>query len=165
MALIGSLVGLGGCGSADAQATVASGITPPSGWQALPSVATATRMAAGASGVTIDGAEAWGEPAMGCYAMWIALHGSGGGVEELTQQVLDGIAAEKIDVSDVVKPTSADGVLALTIERKPYRGRLRARLGDGRIAALACVANQREPRACETACNPLVESWQAGANQ
>ena len=153
---------LGGCGSADAQSTPSgqvSGMTAPAGWQDLPSVAAAARMAAGAGGVTIDGVEAWGEPAMGCYAIGIALHGSGGRVDDLTAQVLDGIAAEKIDVSEVVKPASADGVLALTLERKPYHGRLRARLGDGRITAFACVANQREPLACETACTPLIESW------
>jgi len=157
-----AVLALAACGPAGAQpepAAVASGIKPPAGWQALPSVAASARTAASATGVTIDGAEAWGQPAMGCYAMWIALHGGGGGPDALTEQVLAGIAAEKIEVRDVVKP-SDDGVLSLAIERKPYRGRLRARLQDGRIAALACVANEREPAACETACKALLGAVQ-----
>jgi hypothetical protein len=148
----------GACGSAGAQPEATeqlSGIKAPAGWQALPPVAAAARTAMGASGVVVDGAEAWGEPAIGCYALWIALHGSGGGgAEELTQQILDGLAAESIKATDV-KPASA-GVLALTLERAPYRGQLRARLDEGRIAALACFANQREPAACEPGCRALL---------
>ena len=70
-----------GCGSAAAdqpRSERSSGIRPPAAWQALPSVADAARAAASATGVTVDGSEAWGEPAMGCYALWIALRGAGG---------------------------------------------------------------------------------------
>lgn len=152
------LLALAACGSAGAQPEATgqtSGIAPPAGWQAMPPVAAAARTAAGASGVVVDGAEAWGEPAMGCYALWIALRGSGGGgAEELTRQILDGLAAESIMTTEV-KPAT-DGVLALTLERAPYRGQLRARLDEGRIAALACFANQRERAACEPGCRALL---------
>lgn len=156
--LIAALVALAACGPAGAQpesAGAASGITAPAGWKSLAAVAAAARTGATATGVTVDGAEAWGEPAMGCYAMWLALHGAGGGPDALAEQVLAGLAAEKLAVRDVVKP-SGDGVLSLTVERAPYRGKLRARLEDGRISVLACVGNQREPIACEAACTKLL---------
>ena len=160
--MIAMLAALSACGPAGAQpepvgaSTVnASGIHPPAGWQALPSVAAAARTAAGAGGVTVDGVEAWGDPAMGCYAVWLALHGAGGGPEALAEQILAGLAAEKVTASEVVQPGS-EPVLVATLERAPYRGKLRARLGDGRISALACLANPREPLACAAACAPLL---------
>ncbi len=153
------IAALSACGHADAQSASApdraSGLVAPKGWQALPVVAAAVRLAVPAPGVTIDGIEAWGEPAMGCYGVWLALRGSGGTPEALAEQVLAGIAAEQIVTTDVVLPAT-DGVLALKLSRPPYVGRLRARLEDGQITALACVSNQREPVACEMACATLL---------
>ena len=141
-----------GCSAADAQPVASSGLTPPAGWQALPAAATAARMAAGAAGVTVDGAEAWGEPAMGCYALWIALHGSGANADQLTREILDGLAAEKITAT--LEP--GEGALAIAIEKAPYKGTVRAQLGSGTITALACVASDREPAACEATCKTML---------
>jgi len=67
-----------------------------------------------------------------------------------------GAGAARVDVKHVVKPTADQGVLALSFERAPYRGRLRVRLGLGRILALACFANDREPLACDAACTTFL---------
>jgi hypothetical protein len=135
-----------------AQTEQHSGVAPPAGWHALPEVAAAARTAAGATGVTVDGAEAWGETAMGCYAVWLAMHGGDAGDDALAQQILEGLAAEQITATDVAH---TEGVLALTIERGAYKGWVRAKLADGRITALACFANPRERAACESACRAL----------
>jgi len=146
-------VALAGCAAADAQPTAASGIKPPAGWVTLAAAATAARMATGARGVTVDGAEAWGEPAKGCYALWIAFHGGNATAAELSREILDGLAAEHITVT---QETAPEGMLALGLERSPYQGGLRARLFDGRVTALACVANRREPATCVAACKTLL---------
>jgi hypothetical protein len=153
--VIAVLAALAACGSAGAQPDKQesrSGVVPPAGWQALPQLATAARTAAGATGVTVDGAEAWGEPAMGCYAVWLSLQGAGAGEEALAQQVLEGLAAEQITATEV---DHREGMLAVTIEKGAYKGWLRTKLGEGRITALACVANPRERAACESACRAL----------
>jgi hypothetical protein len=160
MLALASVAAVAACGQADAQSqpppgAVRSGITAPKGWKPLPAIAAAVQLVAPAPGVTVDGIEAWGEPAMGCYAVWLALHGSGGAPDVVADQVLESLASEKIAVRDVVKPGD-DGVLSLGVERGPYRGRLRARVDDGRLAALACVSNQREPAACEVACTGVL---------
>ena len=189
--LIGALIAtaLAACGPADAQTSAASsGVVVPAGWQPLPQLATAARDAI-ASKTTVDGVEAWGETARGCYALWISLSASGSATQ-LADQVLAalanvpgpdgkprtnpaapvgstqpgadrndaGVAAtpSRIDVRDAVKPSVDPGVLTLAFERAPYRGRLVARLGGGKIVALACFANEREPVACEAACTPML---------
>jgi len=132
---------------------VASGIAPPVGWTSLPEIATAVGAAARAEGVTVDGAEAWGEPAMGCYAAWVGLHGEGA----TSQQVMQGLEAAKLTLTDVVKPELGDdGLITLAFERAPYRGHLRVRVAAPALTMLACFANDREPAACELACTPLL---------
>ena len=153
-----TLLALAACGSPDAlpaQPERRSSIRPPATWQALPAIAQSARAAARAPGVAVEGSEAWGEPAMGCYAAWIALRGSTDTAEQLAERIRDGLGAAGI----VAANDPGDG-LAWTVERAPYRGRLRARIGadDGGIEALACVANEREPAACAAACAPLVEA-------
>ncbi len=133
-----------------------SGVTPPAGWQPLPELATAVTTAAQTAGIVIDGTEAWGETAMGCYAVWLAVSGGDSTADALADQVFAGLTAEKIVVRDVVKPTGDAGKLQLVFERAPYQGRLRANLERGHVAALACFANQREPIACDAACNTLL---------
>jgi hypothetical protein len=50
-------------------------------------------------------------------------------------------------------------VLSLTFSRALYRGKLRATLAkDGKIAALACFWNNREPVACDQACTSMIGS-------
>lgn len=67
-----------------------------------------------------------------------------------------GAAAYALTVDDVVRPTQPDGVLAFQFAAAPYHGRVRARLGAGRIAATACFANQRSPHRCEAACTDIL---------
>ncbi len=147
-----AFVALVACGQAGAQPSVASGLEPPAGWQALPELATSVAEATKTDGVMIDGVEAWGETARGCYAVWFAIHGSGASAEA----VLAGLATEKLTTTNVVTPESGDGVIAVTFARPPYTGRLRARITDGTITALACFASEREPLTCETPCTTLL---------
>ncbi|HEU0036597.1 MAG TPA: hypothetical protein VFQ53_38555 [Kofleriaceae bacterium] len=158
-----AVVAIAACSTADAQApepaAKPSGVHVPATWKPAPAIVEATRMAAGGTGITVDGIEAWGEPAMGCYALWLSLRGAGGGGDVLADQIVKSLEAEQLALRDVVKPTAAEGVLALRFERKgtsPYTGRLRARLAEGSITALACFANPREPAACETACTAVL---------
>jgi hypothetical protein len=121
----------------------------PAGWKPLPSIATAARAAIKADGVVVDRADAAGDPASGCYAIWLDIHSGKAEPSALVDEILAGMTG--ITVHDVVKP-GADGVMSLGFERAPYRGRLRARLGAGTIAATACFANAREPAHCEATC-------------
>lgn len=155
------LLSLAACGQAGAQPSAASGLTPPAGWIAIPEIATAAATAAKGGGVTVDGAEAWGDPARGCYGIWLALHGEGASAE----QVLAGLGSEPVSLRDVVKPETGDGIVSLGFEtskapattvRGTYRGRLRARIAAGKITTLACFANDREPNACDGACTTLL---------
>jgi hypothetical protein len=134
---------------------------PPAGWKQLPAIATAVGAAARADGVTIDATDAWGEPALGCYAVWLALHGGTAGAPALADQVLGSFPGGAI--SELTRPTDPDGVLAFTFARPPYRGRVRAQLGGGRVAAIACFGNHREPVACEAACTRVLDRGPAAA--
>ncbi len=147
-----AVIALCACGQAGAQPSAPSGITAPTGWVVLPELATSVRDATKATGVTVEGAEAWGETARGCYAVWFRIAGAGANAEA----VLTGLAAEKLATSDVVKPASGDGVTAMAFAKPPYTGRLRVRTQDGALTAIACFANQREPKTCEAPCTTLL---------
>lgn len=147
-----TLVALTACGQAGAQPTATSGLTAPAGWIAIPEIATAVASAAKVDGSTVDGSEAWGDPARGCYGIWLALHGDGASAE----QVLAGIAGQTMTTTNIVKPDTADGIVTLSFEKGTHRGRLRARIAAGTITALACFANEREPVACEAPCTTLL---------
>ena len=156
-------IGAVACRSSEAGPT--SGLTPPAGWQALPQLASAASEAAKTGRIAVDGVEAWGEPARGCYAAWFALRGGGGAPEAMADQLVRGLAVEPalfgILVHDVVKPAkdAKTGMLSLGFSRGAYRGNLRANLSsDGKLVALACFWNMREPIACEQACTGLVGS-------
>lgn len=128
-----------------------SGLVAPAGWQVLPSLAAAARQAA----PTSAGSEAWGDPARGCYAAWVALHGDGE-LDKLADQVVKSVTAQAT-LRDVAKP--APDVLTASFEHGDYRGKLRARLAtSGDVAALACFWNPREPAACEASCAQLLGS-------
>jgi hypothetical protein len=157
------VLAFGACRSSEAGP--GSGLTPPTGWAPLPTLAAAASDAAKAGKVSVDGVEAWGEPARGCYATWFAVRGGGGAVDAMATQLVTSLSAEPalvgIVVRDVLKPAAGatSGVLALSFERGVYRGKLRATLAsDGKLAALACFWNLREPIACEQACNGLIGS-------
>jgi len=179
-------VALVACSAAGADPAAApSSIAHPEGWKQLPAVAAAVGAATKADGVTIDSVDAWGEPAHGCYAVWVELHGGSAEAPALADQVLAGVTraagprdgaavsshagasnaakttrtapwSEAVVTSDVVKPTAATGVLTFAFTSLPYRGRVRAQLGKGRIGAVACFANEREPLACQAICTQLL---------
>lgn len=142
-----ALLVLAGCSQAGAQPTAASGITPPTGWQALPELAKQVTDATKATG-----SEAWGETSRGCYAVWFTVQGAGAN----SDAILAGLAAETIATTNVVTPESGDGVVAASFTKGAYAGRLRARIAGDTITALACFANQREPRSCESPCTTLL---------
>ncbi|HMG23886.1 MAG TPA: hypothetical protein VK607_21275 [Kofleriaceae bacterium] len=127
----------------------------PAGWRQLPAVASAVAAAARTDGVAVDATDAWGEPARGCYAVWLALRGGSAGAAALADQVLGSVAG--LSPTEVVRPIGPDGTLAFGFARPPYRGRVRAKVGAGRISAVACFANQREPVACDAACRGVLE--------
>lgn len=136
------------CTNAEAQPTKA-----PAGWAAQPAIVTAAKQALGKQ--TIDGIEAFGDPAKGCYSVWMAMRGSGS-AKDLAGQIVKGLAGGKVEIKDVVTPTSEDGVLSLAFVAAPNKGRLRARLGKGKLVALACWSVEREPAACEQACTSVL---------
>ena len=90
------LVTLAACGQAGAQPSATSGLKAPVGWIAIPEIATAVAAAAKTEGTTVDGAEAWGDPARGCYGVWLAIHGDGASAE----QVLAGLASQPITTTN-----------------------------------------------------------------
>lgn len=148
------MLAVAACGSAGAQPeSVSMSVTPPQGWQAIPAAATSAKAAAGAPGITIDEMQAWGEPTAGCYALWFALHGGSSGTDVIAKEIVDGLVAEKFTVGD---SAVEGGVFELAIERAPYKGRVRAQVGDGKVAGIACVANQRDPAGCEAPCKAML---------
>lgn len=154
-----ALLAVAACTDAGAQSAAPPAVTPvapPAGWTAQPAIAAAVQDALGKT--SVDGLAAFGEPAMGCYGAWMALRARGD-ASELAEQIVRGLsggAARTLAIRDLVKPTAATGVLALGFDSPPYTGRLRARLGDGKLAALACWWSPREPIACEQACTTLL---------
>ena len=135
-----------GCGKAEAVPAGAEVPVPkaPAGWSEMPDMAKAIATAAATAEV-----HAWGEPARGCYAAWLALPGAAG--SDAIESELRGVKG--LTVHDV---THSPGELALAFERAPYRGRLRAATGATRLTALACFWNEREPAACAAACAKLL---------
>lgn len=150
-----ALVAVVACRPAGAEPASRGAAERPAGWTQLAPIAAAAGAAARADGVVIDAVDAWGEPALGCYAVWLALHGGTAGAPALADQVLAGFAGTAI--SELTRPTGSDGVLAFAFARPPYRGRLHAHLGEGRIAAVACFGSPREPAACEAACRRVLQ--------
>lgn len=158
-----ALAMLGACGNAEA--VPPPPVKPPPAWQPLAELATAVGNAAKRGGVTVDSSDAWGERAMGCYAVWLAVHGAAAAPDAIAQQLLAGLPVEPrllgVAIHDVVQPAAGTdrGTLSFAFERAPYRGRLRAQLAsDGAITALACFWNDREPLACSEGCTALIGS-------
>ncbi len=147
MTSIAALSWLAACGNADAQAKVASGVTPPAGWVVSPELVTEIRDSVGVA--RVDGLEAWAEPARGCYAFWLAVRGASAAA------IVKSVQGHTATTSDVVSP-AGDGITSLAFTRPPYAGRVRARIASGRAIALACFANDREPTACASACTQLL---------
>lgn len=155
------LAGVAGCRASEAGPS--SGLTAPTGWRPLPSLAVAAGSAAAQAGLNLDGAEAWGEPARGCYGAWLGLHGPKTEPRVAADAVLATLPTELpgVAVADVVKPAAGaeTGLLALAFTRGTYRGRVRAQLASsGLTSIVACFWNPREPVACEAGCAQLLGS-------
>jgi hypothetical protein len=124
-----AVAAVGACSRAEAVPPPA--IQPPTGWLPLADVAHAASEAAKADGVAVDSAAAWGETAMGCYALALAVHGGS----------TDGLAK---DMSALEKPG--------------YHGQVRTRVGaEDAVDVLACFWNDREPDACAKACAGMMK--------
>jgi len=151
-----ALLLLAACGSSDAapgSGAVPPGVTPPfmppkaaiatppAGWIAMPTVASAAIEALGAKTT----GDAWGEPAMGCYAVAV------GFAAHDAKALLADVKAQ-VSVRDVVEPPAQGGVLAFAFDKGPWQGRVRAIIATGEVTAVACFWNDREPAACEAAC-------------
>jgi hypothetical protein len=136
--------------------------TPPAGWLPMPQLATAATSALtgenkATNALTAATADAWGEPAMGCYAVAVTF-AARGTADAVGKQLLADVQ-KAVAVRDVVVPTGAKdtGVLAFAFDKAPYSGRARVLIGGG-VTALACFWNPREPLACEAACTALIGS-------
>lgn len=131
----------------------------PASWKALPTIAKAVASATAADGVTVDAADAWGDPAAGCFALRLAVHGGAATTDALVDQVVAGLTAQagKLTFTELVKPAANGDVLAFAFARPPYRGRVRARLASGKITAMACFGNQREPATCDATCTHMLQ--------
>ncbi len=138
-------------------ATTAS--ATPKGWKPDGELANAAATAAADSkaGVGVTGSEAWSDPARGCYAISLAIHGGAVPIEVAADQLLAALGKDDVHVHDVAKPPAGDrGTLALAFDARGYHGTLRADLAStGDVHAFACVWNQREPQACEAGCADL----------
>ena len=93
IAMLAAGATLGGTARADAPRAE---VTPPAGWRALPKVAAAISDGAKADGVTIEASLAWGDPARGCFATWLALRGSGAATAD---QVVASLAGSRSTMS------------------------------------------------------------------
>ena len=141
-----------GC-RAEAGPAPGGGFTPAASCQPLHDLETAARTAIASDGVTVDTAEAFGERAMGCYVLHLALRGAANDPD----RVAETLTQAGLTVTELAK--SAGGPMTLAFARSPYHGRMRAQLAvPGAITAVACFWNQREPAACEAACTTLLGS-------
>jgi len=176
-------VALVACNAAGAEPNPPSGPRPV-GWKPLPAISHAVRAAATADGVTVDAVDAWGEPARGCYSVSLDLHGGSADAPALADQILGSLpvgpapiagspapvpsgesrAPEPGALSELRRPSGPEGVLAFRFTRPPFRGRVRAWLGHGRITATACFFNQREPLACDAACTGVLDAAPAASD-
>ena len=154
------------CGACRRTEAAPSPIVAPAGWKAAPELAKAASDAAKPNandGVKVVAAEAWSEPARGCYGVSLRLEGAAVAIDAAADQLVASVQKAGVTVSDVVKPAAgkddARGVLALRFATAKYHGLLRAELAKtGEVFAVSCLWNQREPKTCEAACGKLVEA-------
>jgi hypothetical protein len=133
----------------------ASRVLPPR-WHELPSVARAVTDAL--PGTAVDRAEAWGDPAAGCFAAEVSLHGAARDADVVRGEVIGSLRADPRLAGLALRDATVRGEnLDVAFERAPYRGTLRATSGsDGHATLLACLWNEREPTTCSAACDQLL---------
>jgi hypothetical protein len=147
------LLVLASCAASEA-APAPDAIAVPKGWAGDPALAKAASNAAGAA---VTRSDAWSDPARGCYALALDLHGGAVAIDAAADQLLSALHDVGVVPHDVAKPAPGErGMLVLGFDRGTYRGKLRAELvKTGEVHALACVWNQREPKVCEAGCATL----------
>jgi hypothetical protein len=155
------LIALASCAASEAApppAASASNFAAPKGWAVDTALAKTAATAAGGDKVTVLGSDAWSEPSRGCYAIWIDLAGGAVPIDAAADQLIAAMTTQKATLREIQKPAAGDaGTLALAFDRAPYHGKLRAELvNTGEVRALACMWNQREPKACEAGCAGLL---------
>ena len=155
------LIALASCAASEAApppAASPSNFAAPKGWAVDSGLAKTAATAAAGDKITVLGSDAWSEPSRGCYAIWIDLAGSASPVDAAADQLLAALTNQKATLREVQKPAAGEtGTLALAFDRAPYHGKLRAELATtGEIRALACMWNQREPKACDAGCTSLL---------
>ena len=138
---------------------LAGPVAAPKGWAVDPALAKAAATAAAdpKTAITVTASAAWSDPARGCYALALDLHGAAGPIDAAADQLIAALTTELAGAKlhDVQKPVAGErGTLALGFEaQRGYHGKLRVELAKtGEVHALACVWNPREPKVCEAAC-------------
>jgi hypothetical protein len=159
--VIAIAIAIAGCACRRTEAAP-SPIAAPAGWKSAPELAKAATDAAKSDTVKVVAADAWSEPAMGCYGIALRLVGGAAAIDTAADQLVASIQKAGVTVSNVAKPAVAKddprGVLALEFANAKYHGVMRAELAKtGEVFAVSCMWNQREPKACAAACSKLVE--------
>jgi len=141
-------------------APIAAPAAAPAGWKGAPELAKAAADAAKTDAVKVASSEAWSQPAMGCYGVSLRLTGGAAAIDRAADQLVASVQHSGVIATDIVKPGAGDrGMLSLGFTKAPYQGTLRAELvKTGEVAAVACLWNQREPKACAAACGKLLEA-------
>ncbi|MCE9576735.1 MAG: hypothetical protein K8W52_26550 [Deltaproteobacteria bacterium] len=140
---------LGACRGAAADGRSLT-LAVPAQWTPLPAVAHAAQAAAG----TAARAQAWGDPAAGCYLIAVAVDGK---VDDDPKDAAAALA-EGVGVSLTGDP--ANGVAAIDgpIHAHGLTGRVRGFVtprpsGALVSTAVACLGNDRDPSGCAKACD------------
>jgi hypothetical protein len=137
-------------------------IQVPPGWRSLPAIA----RAATGDGADAPVAEAWGDPARGCFGLVDRTTATAPEIEPAAVErwIREALAGAHIAVSRSELET-ADHRLASRFElsRDALRGRARTVIaparGDTVRAVLAtCVWTQREPAVCRARCDSFLDS-------
>ena len=154
----GAATAPGGATSSHAPAWV----TVPSGWRPMAELALPRAAPAGSS-LSIEPASAFGDPALGCFALVqaVSVPAADFEIQPATDRIIRDLGAAGLAIGPGA--TASDVSFAgLGVE-----GRLRiAAAAEGPRVALrsvACFYNDREPARCRTTCQTMLDS--AGARQ
>ena len=157
--LLGALLLLAACDRAEAQPAPvpAARVEPlatapdlPDGWQPIPEIADAAVQAAiqaGGAAVRVGG-QAWGDPAMGCYALVLRIEPVGSTSVEALTRALGGLKLTRMAGAGANRYEMLDGGLHgdVTVEVVGPTG------GTPRYGAVACLGGDRLPLQCARDC-------------
>ncbi len=146
LAVLGALAGCRGAAADGRSLTLAV----PAQWTALPAVARAAQAAAGASAR----AQAWGDPAAGCYLVAVAVDGA---VDDDPAAAAAALA-EGLGVPLIGEPVTGVATIDAPLRAYGLVGRVRGFVAprpSGAIVstAVACAGNDRDAGGCARACD------------